>query len=85
MPPLSIREVRTLTEAADLWRMFSPNEYLWDDWTFRSLFHGTYDEPGEPIFIVGSIGGEDVALLALQHTEEDGCIEFLAATTWKTT
>ena len=76
MPPLSIREVRTLTEAADLWRMFSPNEYLWDDWTFRSLFHGTYDEPGEPIFIVGSIGGEDVALLALQHTEEDGCIEF---------
>lgn len=76
MATLTIREEKDLDRAKALWQTFSPNEFIWDSWDFRYLFYHTYDVPGDILFLVGTVDGQDIGLLPLQFTPETKVVEF---------
>lgn len=60
----TIKIVSDLEEAQYLWKLFSPNEYLYDEWDFRMCF---YENQTYPIrFHVAYFNNDPVGLLPLQ-------------------
>jgi len=71
---VQFRCVNDLVEAEKLWRSFSPEETIYDDWEFRALFQKYHQK--EIRFYAGYIDGECIGCLPLQFNEEKKWIEF---------
>ena len=63
-----------MEKAKSLWEQFSYKVTLFDLWDFRYCFYKYDNFPVR--FIIGSVKGEPIGLLALQENTEDKCWEF---------
>ncbi len=70
MDNLRFRIISDLTEAKTMWDLFSPNQTIDDDWSFRYTFIHNLDLPLH--FIVGHINEEPIGLLPLQYNTLKG-------------
>jgi hypothetical protein len=61
-------------QAEKLWRLFSPQETIYDDWQFRALFHKYHQH--ELQFYVGYQNDEPVGFLPLQYNAIEKHLEF---------
>lgn len=72
---IKIREVNDLKEAAELWRVLSPNETIFDEWDFRYCF---YKYELHPLRFFAAYEGEElVGLMPLARHPQYG-LEFIA-------
>jgi CelD/BcsL family acetyltransferase involved in cellulose biosynthesis len=71
---ISFKKISDLNECERLWRKFSPNKYLFDDWEYRSCFFDP--EYHELMFIVGFLDGEEVGVLPLMKIKKQSYFEW---------
>ncbi len=66
--------ITDITEAERLWKIFSPQETIFDDWNFRALFHKYHQH--ELRFYVGFINDEIIGIMPLQFNKKENYLEF---------
>lgn len=64
-----IKIYQEIKECEKIWRYFSPNISLFDDWDFRYLFHKASDTEAE--LLVGLLDDQPIGLLPLQKNKDD--------------
>jgi len=73
---IEIKIISDLEEAKKLWNLLSPEETIYDLWDFRYCFYKY--ENYRLKFITAYDNNEAVALLPLQYSERDECLEYFA-------
>jgi len=71
---LEIQVVSTIEEAEKLWKMFTPEKTLYDNWEFRAVFQKYHQR--EIRFYTGYIDGELIGVLPLQFHNDKNVLEF---------
>lgn len=71
---MTIEHIHDLADAQHLWKHFSPNASLWDDWAFRSSVASHLKNPID--FVVAREHDAPIGLLASQKNIETGAYEF---------
>jgi len=73
---IEIKVISDLETAKNLWNELSPNNNIYDLWSFRECFYRNDPQPLK--FYAAYEDGRPVALLPLQYNRELDCLEFWA-------
>lgn len=74
MSELQIKLIKDLSEAKNIWNIFTPQETIYDEWNFRYCFYKYFNY--ELFFYVGYLDGQPIGLLPLEYNTDKNFFEY---------
>lgn len=69
MPSLNIYVEKNIDKCEKIWKYFSADTHLFDNWNYREYFHNAYHN--RPYFIVGSVGKTLSGCIPLEYDSRE--------------